>query len=244
MKCPKCGYASFPYLDSCGKCGQGWAQQREAFGLYALRPDAPDLLVAYRETPVDADAMGVVSMQPAAENDLLSPERIELPLTDGGESILASGVVQDEPGSIVDLPPTKALEPSSAFGPLGLESDAEPHPPQPGPLPPTFDLSQLGDMALELEDAADLGSTAPDPGKMQKRPPEVRQVYDLDVDQDLGELALRPPVDELGANERGADVEEYILEIDDEVELELEIEELDIEVDHDAASEEEDDHER
>lgn len=244
MRCPKCGFTSFPYLENCGKCGQGWAEQRAAFGLYALRPDAPDLLAAYRETPVKADEMDVVSMQPAAGNDLPSHEGIELPLTEGGEFILAPGVGQGEPESTVDLPSTKAFEPSPAFGPLGLESDAEPPPPQPGPLPPTFDLSQLGDMTLELEDAADLGSTVPDPGEVRKGPSEVRQVYDLDVDQDLDELALHSLVDESGANERGADVEEYILEIDDEVELEFEIDELDIEADHDAGPEEEDDHER
>jgi len=244
MKCPKCGFTSFPYLDSCGKCGQGWAQQREAFGLYALRPDAPDLLVAYRETPANADEMEVVPMQPAAGDDLPAYEGIELPLSEGEEVSLAPGIGQAEPGSTVDLPLSEASELSQAFGTLGLESDAESPPSQSGTPPPTFDLSQLGGMTLDLEDAADLGHPVPDSGEVRKGPPEVRQVYDLDADQDLGELTLYAPVDETEARERGADVEEYTLEIEDEVELEFEIEELDIEEDQDAGSEEEDDHER
>jgi hypothetical protein len=100
-------------------------------------------------------------------------------------------------------------------------------------------------MTLELEDAADLGRPVPDSGEVREGPPEVRQVYDLDADQDLGELTLHAPVNETEPREPGADVEEYTLEIEDEVELEVEIEEFDIEADQDAGSEEEDDdHER
>ena len=36
MKCPKCRYTSFQYLESCRKCGHALAEQRAALGLYAL----------------------------------------------------------------------------------------------------------------------------------------------------------------------------------------------------------------
>lgn len=33
MKCPKCGYNSFDYLDSCKKCGQGLVDHKIKFNL-------------------------------------------------------------------------------------------------------------------------------------------------------------------------------------------------------------------
>jgi len=33
MKCPKCGYHSFEYLDSCKKCGQGLSDHKEKYNL-------------------------------------------------------------------------------------------------------------------------------------------------------------------------------------------------------------------
>ena len=33
MKCPKCGYHSFDHLDSCKKCGKGFAEHKEKFNL-------------------------------------------------------------------------------------------------------------------------------------------------------------------------------------------------------------------
>ena len=43
MKCPKCGYTSFAYLERCSKCGQELAEVRAPFGLYALPPTPLDL---------------------------------------------------------------------------------------------------------------------------------------------------------------------------------------------------------
>jgi hypothetical protein len=53
MKCPNCGYTSFPYLESCAKCGHEQTEQRTAFGIYALRPEPPDLLLAYHATNME-----------------------------------------------------------------------------------------------------------------------------------------------------------------------------------------------
>ena len=53
MKCPKCRYTSFPYLENCPKCGVALAEQRAALGIYALRPDPPDLLLAYQAASME-----------------------------------------------------------------------------------------------------------------------------------------------------------------------------------------------
>ncbi len=38
MKCPKCGYASFEYLDECRKCGRDLVKFKEEAGIYMVRP--------------------------------------------------------------------------------------------------------------------------------------------------------------------------------------------------------------
>jgi hypothetical protein len=81
MKCPKCGYTSFAYLENCLKCSQGLAEQQAAFGLYALRPNPPDLLMAYQAARLDADdtRLGTPPL-PSTAIDLSQLVEIELAL--------------------------------------------------------------------------------------------------------------------------------------------------------------------
>ena len=44
MKCPKCEYTSFDYLESCRKCGNNLITVREALRLPAIKPEVPFLL--------------------------------------------------------------------------------------------------------------------------------------------------------------------------------------------------------
>lgn len=39
MKCPKCGYTSFDYLDACKKCGTDLSAVRSMLGVIAVSPD-------------------------------------------------------------------------------------------------------------------------------------------------------------------------------------------------------------
>jgi hypothetical protein len=39
MKCPKCGYTSFDYLDECKKCGADISDIRALLGVIAVSPD-------------------------------------------------------------------------------------------------------------------------------------------------------------------------------------------------------------
>ncbi len=38
MKCPKCGYVSFDYLDQCKKCGQNLIELRKRLGIIPVKP--------------------------------------------------------------------------------------------------------------------------------------------------------------------------------------------------------------
>jgi hypothetical protein len=81
MKCPKCGYTSFAYLENCLKCNQGLAEQQAAFGLYALRPNPPDLLMAYEAAPMGVDdAASETPALPSSAIDLSQLVEIELDL--------------------------------------------------------------------------------------------------------------------------------------------------------------------
>jgi hypothetical protein len=87
MKCPKCGYTNVPYLESCRKCGHGLAEQRAALGIYALRPDPPDLLLAYQAASMEGTGGALTPPVSAPEIDLVPVEGIDLPTADlGGES--------------------------------------------------------------------------------------------------------------------------------------------------------------
>jgi len=39
MRCPKCGYVSFDYLDRCSKCQTDLTGERERLRLHGFRPD-------------------------------------------------------------------------------------------------------------------------------------------------------------------------------------------------------------
>lgn len=54
MKCPKCGYHSFDYLDSCKKCGQVLAEHKEKYNLRGFI--SPGTLVAGVTEPVIDDS--------------------------------------------------------------------------------------------------------------------------------------------------------------------------------------------
>jgi hypothetical protein len=105
-----------------------------------------------------------------------------------------------------------------------------------------FDVGELGDITLELETAPALDVPSLESPQTPTASADVRQVYDLDLDEDLNRLTLGSEVDESQTDEHEEETPEYTLEIEDEIDLE--IEELDPEVDDDDASEDEDDNDR
>jgi hypothetical protein len=246
MKCPKCGYASFAYLENCRKCSHGLAEQQGALGLYALRPNPPDLLMAYQVAPMDVDDTTLET--PALSSpaiDLSQLAEIELALAATEEPPPVADIGAGQAGDAVDLAPTISLDPVAELEPLEAEPHTEQTNPSAGDTPPTFDLSEARDITFELEPPADLeaGGTGLHSTQTPTAPPEESPVYDLDLEEEPEGLALGPEMPESRTDEDTAEDEsleetaEYILEIEDE--LELEIDEIELE-EHDDESGEDD----
>jgi hypothetical protein len=247
MKCPKCGYTSFAYLENCLKCSQGLAEQQAAFGLYALRPHPPDLLMAYQAAPMGVDdAASDTPALPPSAIDLSQLVEIELNLAAAEEPPPVADVGAGQAGNAVDPAQTIPLDSAAELEPLEVEPHTEQTNPAAGDTPPTFDLSEARDTALELEPAADLGVGGPGLHSIQTPPPspEESPVYDLDLGEEREGLTLGPEVHESPADEGTAEDEgvegtgEYILEIEDE--FELEIDEIELEENDDGPGEDDD----
>jgi hypothetical protein len=222
MKCPKCGYTSFPYLESCRKCGRALAEPRAALGLYAQRPDPPDLLLAYQAASTDVTETTAMPPASALSLDLDHLEEIELEVAEAESTTPGT----DEGGEPVSPASESMLT-------LDREVIAEAESP---PLEP----SELADIALELENAVDLGDKLAERSQTPKDSSEGEPVYDLDLAEDLDDLPLQSLEDESHTGDVNDDEEvvEYTLEIEDD--LEFEIDELEVEQDDDAEAEDDD----
>jgi hypothetical protein len=240
MKCPKCGFTSFPYLESCRKCGLALAEPQAALGLYALPPNPPDLLLAYQTANLDVTRTPPMPPASMPSFDLGSLEEIE-PEIAKAEPIAPDPDEREEPVSPApDLLPTLDQEIMTAAELPPLEPQAEPPGSAETVMPHTLDLSELADMTLELDNTVNLGDKSAQSAQTPNDSPEEQPVYDLDLDDDLDGLSLRPLVDEssTGDADDGEEVLEYTLEIEDN--LEFEIDGLELEPDED--TEDEDDH--
>jgi hypothetical protein len=234
MKCPKCGYTSFPYLENCAKCGQALMEQRAALGTYALRPQPPDLLLAYQAASMQVAGATSAQPQTAPDIDLVQLDEIELELTEAEPAAPAPHEAGQQAGAVPELAPESIGEEEVPRAEPRIEQVSS----QDMVMPPTLDLSELGDIALELEPAPELGGQSPESAPTPKESPEAKLVYDLDLDEDLADLPLGASVAESHVGDDDEETAEYMLEIEDDIELE--VDELEIEEDDEA--EEEDDH--
>jgi hypothetical protein len=221
MKCPKCRYTSFPYLETCPKCAAVLEEQRAALGIYAMRPDPPDLWLAYQAVNMEA-AGGLLSTTLPPRGLELAPLRgIELEVSQMG----LAGVETDELEELRRAPE---------------EPDGDRRSPK--DMPRDLGMEALGEITLALEHEADPAAVSP-PGLVQA--PEERtdapHVYDLDVDETLGSLTLGQIVEASGAGEDEDDaaVVEYTLEIEED--LEFDVEGLTLEQDEEGADDDDDD---
>jgi hypothetical protein len=236
MKCPKCGYTSFPYLENCAKCGQALTEQRAALGIYALRPEPPDLMRAYQAAHTQVPGATSAQPQSALSIDLAQLDEIELEITEAEQAAPATHEAAQQAGAVPDLVPELDPESIGKEEAPPAEPSVEPVGSQDMVMPQTLDLSELGDITLELEHAADLGGRSPEGTRTPEESPEAKQVYDLGLDEDLADLPLGSLVDESHADDD--ETAEYTLEIEEDIELD--VDELELEEDDEA--EEEDDH--
>lgn len=212
MKCPKCGYASFPYLESCRKCGQGFADPRVFFGVYALPPNPPDLMSAYETSQTDTVSTPEVAFERLEEID----------------NHLVAGV--DTARSRQEDPPY--TDATLEISPI---SDLDPELPRPlSPTPPemdqtddkepiTIDLSDLEGFTLELrevteEEAATAMEIITPPGRSAA---DDETIFEVDLEDDVGLLPREPAAEPADPNEDDETAVEYVLEIDEVLELEV-----------------------
>jgi hypothetical protein len=238
MKCPKCGYTSFPYLESCRKCGHGLAEQRAALGIYAVRPDPPDLSLAYQAAPVETANRRLTRPLSAPGSELSHLEEIDLEAP--GAEPSAAGV--QEVGEPADAAPNS--RPGLDRDAIG-EGELPPVEPSAGGLSAPemiiserVDLSGLGDITLELDDAADLGGESPEGPHLPSESADVNRVYELDLDDEMGGMTLGGPAGEAAADDDAAADAAYTLEIEEDVEFD--IEELELEQDDDVEDDDDD----
>jgi hypothetical protein len=201
MKCPKCGYTSFPYLASCDKCGQGLAEQQAAFGLYALRPNPPDLLMAYQAAEIDADDTTLETpVLPSPAIDLSQIDEIELELAAAEETPSVADMEDGQAGGAGDLTPTipldspPELEPAADVGVSGTDLDSV--------QPPTTSPEEQPVYDLDLEEERDGLTFGPQEHESHTdQDEEGTEEYILEI-EDEDELEL--------------EIEEFELEADDD----------------------------
>jgi len=192
MKCPKCGYTSFPYVGRCGKCGRPLAGARELYGVYALPPNPPDLTLAAE--PVQPESADSVPREP------LSSPTIDLNQLHDIDLALASPDV-DTPDAVADQTPPEVAD---------------------TPLQPALEVSDRADLTLELDDVSavlppPMARDKP-PTTTDAVPVFELDLGDEDESLTLRPVEEGSSVND---DDESADTE-YILEIEEELELEVE----------------------
>lgn len=239
MKCPKCRYTSFPHLENCPKCGFGLAEQRAALGIYALRPDPPDLLLAYQAASMDITGAMLTSPVYAPDIDLGPLEGIDLEIAEAEPDEAGTHEMGEPANAAPDLMPTLEREVIEEEELAPEEPGSERLSSQDAIIPQSLDLSELGDITLALENAAALGGESPESAQTPREFADVKQVYDLDVDEDLDGLTLGHILDDAGADDEDDEAAEYTLEIEED--LEFEVDGLELEQDDEGEDEDDDD---
>jgi hypothetical protein len=220
MKCPKCRYTSFPHLENCSKCGFGLAEQRAALGIYALRPDPPDLLLAYQGASMEVTGAMLTSPVSAPGIDLDPLAGIDLEVAEAEPDRAGTHEMGEPANANWDLMPTLEHEAMEEEECAPEEPGSERPSSQDVIIAQSLDLSQLEDITLALENVADAEGESPERAQTAGEFADVKQVYDLDADGDLDGLTLGHIVDGVGADDDD-EAAEYTLEIEEDLEFEV-----------------------
>ena len=204
MKCPKCGYVSFDYLDSCRQCSTNLTETRKKLGLELLPSSVPETLLglAVAESASLSEDSDFTFQEPDAEqkedlvfsdSDLFaesdldfSTEQLELGLGDTPSPLEDGQSGAGDLGPIdFDFPESDEAEPFLAE-PAALEPAPLPAPEpaqQPGLSDMDFDEFELSDtdpaVLSDMPEAALPESTLPSPGEDAE--------FSLDMDDFLKE---------------------------------------------------------
>jgi hypothetical protein len=234
MKCPKCGYTSFPYVSGCGKCGRPQlAEARALYGVYALSPDAPDLMRADEPLPTDSADMVPRGNMSSPAIDLSQLNEIELELASPDDSTVAGVEVEARLEVVEELEVELELEPllDGTASPLPASPEPDVAARHDAPPHPTLDLSDLPELTLDLEGSGPAASPSSDQDQLPTMT-DAKQIFELDLEDENISLTLTPVGQDPPAHPDNEDDEpEYILEIEDE--FELTVEQLDVQDDPD-----------
>jgi hypothetical protein len=167
MKCPKCSYVSYEYLDACRKCSVDLVDFKKTFHLDAVRPGDLDLsvMLAGRSAQgstasfnIDDDFFSAQTMlvereerpeEEAGFDISLDDEAHEMPKPAGSPPVAAAqSTDSDDFISFEDAQDDTAQRPVSARPPVSPAA-----PVAPGDMIDMSDLEDLDDISLDLDEA-------------------------------------------------------------------------------------------
>lgn len=157
MKCPKCGYTSFDYLDECKKCGSDLSTVRSILGVIAVSPDEIALSTptggsaeAYhheesREEITFEDTRPEPEMPLIQRGGYEQPPQEQIKADQGDEDIFGSLV---QPTSYTDDEPEIDIfgEEPAPVAPVAPKAAAQPKPPEPPPPSPKEEEDEFLDL--------------------------------------------------------------------------------------------------
>ena len=78
MKCPKCKFITFDYLDTCPRCGKDMTKEKAQLNIFTIKPNPPFLLGSLTGDIIDS-SLGLEALESAkggAEDMELKPEEV------------------------------------------------------------------------------------------------------------------------------------------------------------------------
>lgn len=196
MKCPKCRYVSFEYLDECKKCGRDLTAHKKEFNIYIPRAASLDILPYLKLTkagqpivdqPME-DAVTAPQTDELRESGIASPDEIHL---DTGEAdtveISSEGIKIDGDGEIdLNLDDSSVAEVSSSSdSDIELESfldmENEGVSTDESETDMSDDLSSGGEIGDDLELTVDLGNESDNADETASSVPDIELESFLDI---------------------------------------------------------------
>ena len=105
MKCPKCKYVTFDYLDACPKCGKNMSSEKAKLNISGIKPNPPFVLGSLTGDLNESGERLTVSEPMKAGSEEMTLEREEI-YDDGSEldiNIDEEPVSESDDGTEIDL---------------------------------------------------------------------------------------------------------------------------------------------
>lgn len=256
MKCPKCSYVSFDFLDACRKCDVDLVDFKSQIGLVAVKPGALDLSVMLQD---DLSGFTQSVEEPSQERDdvMVAEEGYGGPPSKGYMTVMLDiSDMQDRHGSdsapsTSQQPTSDASKPSSQSSDRPQEADREPAGASESdgsiemPLEDDSTIDMLNDAELSVREDEDESAAPRDDTPASTSPPAGYVTVELDAEgieadeaQESQAPERQPPTSSTppDASQRDSADADFALEGDDLDEDEsflIDLETLDNEADDD-----------